>query len=130
MGSNQIGYERINHLVIRQHEQEERLLQELRKGTYTVQQPLVVVNPYFVNPLTAMILFSTEEKQQVTVTVKGIEPAGDITHTFPAATEHVLPILGLYPEYENQVEVTLAQGERATVTIQTERIENMPYHAD
>lgn len=130
MGSNQIGYERINHLVIRQHEQEERLLQELRKGTYTVQQPLVVVNPYFVNPLTAMILFSTEEKQQVTVTVKGIEPAGDITHTFPAATEHVLPILGLYPEYENQVEVTLAQGERAAVTIQTERIENMPYHAD
>ena len=63
--------------------------------------PYIVVNPYLVNPLTAMILFKTEKEEAVTLTVKGKEAAGDITHTFPKAKEQILPVLGLYPEYAN-----------------------------
>ncbi len=130
MEKKQIGYERIHHLVVRQYEREQEMLEELRKGNYTLENPYVVLNPYFVNPLTAMILFKTEKEEPVTVTVKGKEEAGNITHTFPAGTEQILPVLGLYPEFENTVEVSLPDGRSHQIKIQTDKVENMPYQAD
>lgn len=125
-----IGYERISHLVERQYEQETAMRKELEGGNYTAEHPYVVVNPYFVNPLTALLLFNTEKEEAVTLTVKGKEAAGDITHTFPKAKEQILPVLGLYPEYDNTVVITLEDGTAYDVTVTTEKIENMPYQAD
>ena len=125
-----IGYERISHLVERQYEQEMAMRKELEGGNYTAEHPYVVVNPYFVNPLTALLLFNTEKEEAVTLTVKGKEAAGDITHTFPKAKEQILPVLGLYPEYDNTVVITLEDGTAYDVTVTTEKIENMPYQAD
>lgn len=125
-----IGYERISHLVERQYEQETAMRKELEGGNYTAEHPYVVVNPYFVNPLTALLLFNTEKEEAVTLTVKGKEAAGDITHTFPKAKEQILPVLGLYPEYDNTVVITLEDGTAYNVTVTTEKIENMPYQAD
>nr|WP_077611795.1 aryl-sulfate sulfotransferase [Clostridium sp. Marseille-P2415] len=130
MEMNRIDYERVNHLVVRQYEREQAMVQELRNGNYTAENPYVVLNPYFVNPLAAMILFTTAEEQAVTLTVKGKEEAGDITHTFPAAKEQILPVLGLYPEYENTVVITLGNGKNSEVKIQTDKIKDMPYRAD
>ena len=125
-----IGYERISHLVERQYEQEMAMRKELEGGNYTAEHPYVVVNPYFVNPLTALLLFNTEKEEAVTLTVKGKEAAGDITHTFPKAKEQILPVLGLYPEYDNTVVIMLEDGTAYDVTVTTEKIENMPYQAD
>ena len=125
-----IGYERISHLVERQYEQEMAMRKELEGGNYTAEHPYVVVNPYFVNPLTALLLFNTEKEEAVTLTVKGKEAAGDITHTFPKAKEQILPVLGLYPVYDNTVVITLEDGTAYDVTVTTEKIENMPYQAD
>ena len=75
-----IGYERISHLVERQYEQEMAMRKELEGGNYTAEHPYVVVNPYFVNPLTALLLFNTEKEEAVTLTVKGKE-AGAISPT-------------------------------------------------
>ncbi|WP_124067660.1 aryl-sulfate sulfotransferase [Clostridium sp. E02] len=130
MNNNRIDYERINHLIIRQQEREQAMEKELKKGMYTYQHPYVVINPYFVNPLTSMILFETEEEQAVTITVKGKETKGDITHTFKASKTHILPVLGLYPEYNNTVMISLSKGGCHSVTIQTESIKDMPYQAD
>lgn len=115
----------INHsftmsLVDRQNEAEKAMLAELREGNYTLKNPLVKLNPYFINPLSAMILFCTEEEVAVTVRVLGKEPEGTIEHTFPKAKEHVLPVLGLYLDYENTVEIELYRGEKHIVKIQTE----------
>ena len=125
-----IGYHRISHLVERQYQNEEAMRKELERGNYTAEHPYIVVNPYLVNPLTAMILFKTEKEEAVTLTVKGKEAAGDITHTFPKAKEQILPVLGLYPEYDNTVVIALEDGTAYEVTVTTEQIENMPYQAD
>ena len=63
-----IGYERISHLVERQYEQEMAMRKELEGGNYTAEHPYVMVNPYFVNPLTALLLFNTEKEEAVTLT--------------------------------------------------------------
>ena len=93
----------IDPLVKRQAEAEAAMLAELRGGNYTIDNPLVKVNPYFINPLAAVVLFNTEEEVSVTVTVCGKEKEGNMKHTFPKAKEHVLPIVGLYGNYENTV---------------------------
>ena len=97
----------IDPLVKRQAEAEKAMLAEFHAGDYTIDNPLVKVNPYFINPLAAVVLFKTEEEVAVTVTVCGKEKEGNMKHTFPKAKEHVLPIVGLYGEYETTVIVEL-----------------------
>ena len=115
-----IRYEKKNSLITQQAEAEQKFLETFEAGAYTASSPLVVRNPYLISPLTAMILFKTAVKQEVTLTVKGKEPEGDISHRFPADTVHILPVYGLYADCENTVELILSGGERETVMIKTE----------
>lgn len=121
----QIKYEKIPHILTRQNEAEQALLAEMARNRYTLAQPLVKLNPYLIAPLTALVLFATPVSTEATIVVRGKEQAGDIRHTFPAATQHILPVYGLYADYENTVEVILATGQNNTLKIQTE-----PLHPD
>ena len=115
-----ITYEKLPHIVERQYAAEQAFLAEFEAGHYTLTNPLVKLNPYEFCPLTAVILFETPAASEATVTVLGKEAAGNISHTFPATKKHILPIYGLYADYENTVEIVLANGEKSTVKIQTE----------
>jgi arylsulfate sulfotransferase len=78
----------------------------------------VLVNPYLINPLSALILFTTEEETAVTLTVHGKRNEREnLTHSFPAATTHVIPVIGLYEGIENRVTVELANGESRTFAV-------------
>lgn len=94
------------------------MLKELRSGAYTIDNPLVSYNLYLINPLSAVISFYTEEETAVTVTVLGKAKEGNITHTFPRAKEHVLPVVGLYSGYVNRVEIREYRGKVHTVEIE------------
>ena len=74
---------------------DEALLQEASNG-YSLDEALIVVNPYGMSPLSAVAVFSTEEACGGTVTVKGKSAENDVTGTFEEATEHIVPIYGLY----------------------------------
>ena len=113
-------YKNKEHLIIQQNKREAELLKQLEKGNYTAENPLVQLNPYLISPLTALILFYTDTAQEIQVTVKGKNPQGDILHVFPRSRKHVLPVYGLYPDYENMVELRLSGGEITTVKIRTE----------
>ncbi|WP_321009898.1 aryl-sulfate sulfotransferase N-terminal domain-containing protein [Hungatella effluvii] len=93
------------HMIKKQARAEEAMLKELRSRAYTIDNPLVSYNLYLINPLSAVISFYTEEETAVTVTVFGKAKEGNITHTFPRAKEHVLPVVGLYSGQVNRVEV-------------------------
>jgi arylsulfate sulfotransferase len=114
-----IRYERIDHLVTQQNEAEAAFMKQFNEGDYTYDNPLVVVNPYLINPLAAVVLFRTEKPVAVTVTVRGVTSVANISHTFEAATEHVLPVLGLYKECDNVVEIELSSGEKNDVIATT-----------
>ena len=81
------------------------MLKEFAEGNYTMENPLIKYNPYFVNELSAVILFRTEEETAITIRVVGKTKEADIYHTFPRAKEHVIPIVGLYSDYENKIEI-------------------------
>ena len=117
-----INHVSLDSLVTRQNAAQEAMLSELRNGNYTFDNPLVKLNPYFINPYAAVVLFNTPEEVAVTVRVLGKEKEGTMEHTFPRAKEHVLPVLGLYGDYANTVEIELYRGAKHTITIQTEPI--------
>lgn len=116
-----IELKRIPHLVDEQHAAEEAMLAECRKGEYTLDAPYVKLNPYLIAPLTALVHFKTPDAVEATVRVRGKEAAGDMSFSFPAATEHFLPVYGLYPDHENIVDITLGNGATHSLTIRTEK---------
>lgn len=75
----------------------------LKSENYTLENPNVITNPYGISPLTALIVFETNDLTAVNVTIKGKDGDEDITNTFTPAKVHTLPIYGLYPDYENTV---------------------------
>lgn len=112
-----VTYRFNEHLITKQAEAEKQMIKELEEGNYTYDKPLVKYNAYLINPLSAVILFETELETAVTVTVCGKKPEGNLVHTFPPAKRHILPIVGLYNDYENRVELRLYRGKSATVLI-------------
>ena len=76
---------------------------EVENGKHTWEKPMVLTNPYKISPLTAMVVFDTEESCKVRVTVKGKTEDTDISGTLDAATSHRVPVVGLYAGTQNTV---------------------------
>ena len=112
-----VKYSFEDHIINRQYEAEQAMLAKFEAGNYTIANPLVTYNAYLVNPLSAVVCFNTEKETAVTVTVLGKTPQGNISHTFPKAKKHVLPIVGLYSDYQNRVEIRAYRGESNIITI-------------
>ncbi|MGO5543107.1 aryl-sulfate sulfotransferase [Blautia sp. HCP3S3_H10_1] len=104
---------------------DEALLQEAQNG-YSLEDALIVVNPYGTSPLSAVAVFFTEEACGGTVTVKGKSAENDVTGTFETATDHIVPIYGLYNNDTTEVVITLDDGTSATFEVTTEDI-NVDY---
>lgn len=66
-----VEYKKIEHWIPLQTKAEKEMLAEFEAGNYTVENPLVKYNAYLINPLSAVVLFRTEEEVAVTVRVKG-----------------------------------------------------------
>lgn len=109
-------------LITRQQRSEDGLLAELASGHYTLDNPLVKLNPYLIAPLTALILFTTDVPLEAEITVLGHTPEVSIRHRFPAECTHILPIYGLYAGCTNTVTIRLSSGRSAQVEITTEAL--------
>lgn len=96
------------------------------KGS-TLEDPYVNVDPYERSPLTALIIFHTKKDATVSFTVKGKTSDVNISHTMDEERKrHVIPVVGLYPDTENEVNiiVTKENGEEVEkkVSIETEEL--------
>jgi len=79
----------------------------LESKKYTPENLFVIENPYLVSPLTAIVIFYTEEECKVRTTVKGIDGGNDIVRETDAGRYHYVPVFGLYPEEKNLVRLEL-----------------------
>lgn len=95
-------------LISQQDIQTQSIKNKLEKNIYTIDNPLVIQDPYKLSPLTALVSFNTVKPMKVAVEVKGKTEDTSITHEFESyETEHIIPIYGLYADYNNQVIITL-----------------------
>ena len=100
------------------------LKEELVKNKYTLDRAKVYVNPYNASPLSAMIIFYTDDSQEVSVTVKG-KNSDDFTVSYGKSNYHYVPVYGLYADYDNTVVVTLEDKTTKEFRIKTDKV-NVP----
>ncbi len=88
---------------------------------YTYENPNIILNPYGNSPLTALIIFETEEKVTPILTIKGKDTNTTYEQTFEEGENHYLPVLGLYAGTENEVIIKIGEEEK-TFIIKTEEL--------
>ena len=102
-------------------ENQSNLEKEFKSEGYTIDNPNIIVNPYEISPLTALIIFETDEEIAPIVTIVGKDDNTTFTHKFDRDTVHYLPIYGLYAGQEN--EVIIEYGDiKKTFKIKTEEL--------
>lgn len=72
---------------------------------YTLENPNIVLDPYGISPLTALIIFETETEEEVSITIQGKDENSTYTNKFQKEKIHYIPVLGLYPNYDNKVTI-------------------------
>ncbi|MDD3251403.1 MAG: aryl-sulfate sulfotransferase [Lachnospiraceae bacterium] len=117
-----VDFREVVHVIDKQTEAENAFLAEYAAGTYTIEHPYVKLNPYLIAPLTALVMFETAAPAFAKVTVKGKAAAGDMMYRpVSCAKKMVLPVYGLYEDYDNTVVIELSTGERKEIKIRTEK---------
>ena len=123
----QILYRQIREMTNHQEEIDSLMLEELHSGAYTLYDPFVLLDPYGISPLTAVLLFTTEEPMRVDIHIAGDTPQAEVDFAFSEfETEHIIPVYGLYANRANTVTVTATSREgtilRTDVTVQTDML--------
>ncbi|OON99193.1 MAG: hypothetical protein ATN35_01760, partial [Epulopiscium sp. Nele67-Bin004] len=107
------------NLLKEQYHYEQLLEDEYSKNKHTFENPYIKIDPYDMNPLSAIIKFRTEQPCQVAFKVLGEVPVEMKVKGFN--TEHEIPVFGLYEDAINSVEITKTEqigGEGTTAIIE------------
>lgn len=87
---------------------------------YTIDNPNIIVNPYGNSPLTAIVMFDTSNYSKVDITIKG-KNNNDIKYTFDNNKHHLIPIYGLYANYNNTI-VLNSEDKEKVINIKTDEL--------
>ena len=100
---------------------QEKIEDSFKSSGYTIDNPNIILNPYEISPLTALVIFETEEEVEPTIIINGKDENTTFTNTFESNKIHYLSIYGLYPDYNN--EITIKYGDVSkTIYIKTDKL--------
>ena len=80
-----------------------------------------IVNPYGNSPLTGIVMFETNDYSDVSVCIKNKNNECDISYSFGKYKYHIIPIYGLYADYNNSI-VLKAEGKEKVINIKTDAL--------
>ena len=110
-------YDELGKIIDEQDSTISKIKEASKNANYNFANPYVLVNPFGLNPCSAIMVFTTEEPFKVDVEIND-RPVG----TTEASSLHIIPIYGLYENNYNHVVLTLEDGSRHEETIQTEDV--------
>ena len=100
---------------------QKKIEDNFKSSGYTIDNPNIILNPYEISPLTALIIFETEEDVEPTVIINGKDANTTFTNTFASNKVHYLPIYGLYPDYNNEIIIKYGDVSK-TIYIKTDKL--------
>ena len=124
IGKNKLNKEEVEQtesMIALQKEKEENFKIE----GYTIDNPNIILNPYGNSPLSALVIFETENEVAPKVTIKGDDKLSTFTHEFEEGKEHYLPIYGLYADRENEIVIEYEENGKEinkTIKIKTDKL--------
>ena len=84
---------------------------------YDINNPNIIVNPYGNSPLTAIVMFTSSDYSEVSITIKG-KYDNDINYIFSKDKYHLIPVYGLYSDYNNTI-IIRCEGREKVINIET-----------
>lgn len=103
-------------VISRQEEVDEELQKYKNDKSYTWENPKVIINPYLISPLSAIVIFQ-EKVGEIEVYINDLKMT---TITKNDDGKYAIPIYGLRAGYDNKVELK-ADGKTKEITISTEK---------
>ena len=89
---------------------------EFGEKDYTFENPYIKLNPYNRTPLGALINFkSGYSENPVRITVKGVDGSRDFMYTINKMGEKGIPVINLYPNTENKVNIKILSKDRTKI---------------
>lgn len=113
-------------LIAEQDQMLTDLKAEYESGDYTAEEPFIAVDPVQSNNLAAIVAFDSEQAVSYSYTVLA---KGDDGYPFTYTNDSeqkgtiMIPVVGLYSDYNNQVELTV-NGTTTTLEIQTTKADD------
>ena len=111
--------------LIERQAQTDDLIRASLSENYTLNNPKVIVNPYEISPLTALVIFNTEDDISYDIYVND-----RLIYTIPQTKEHLIPICMLNANYTNRVHLVGSDGSSKNLEITTELSEEVTTKLD
>jgi arylsulfate sulfotransferase len=110
-----------NDILKRQAQTEIEILMDYQRGFYTFENPYIINDPYDMNPLSALVIFQGEFESEIHIRVHGKDSINDITYYHPyKGDRYEIPIIGLYPGYDNLITITNNNNQSVNLNIKTD----------
>jgi hypothetical protein len=101
-----------------QSNQEQIILDDYLSDSYTMAKPYIILDPYQMNPLSALVLFDAETDGEYKVSVVAENDYATLDTYFSFKKGRVeIPVIGLFPEKNNTI---IIKNEEQTVTLNIE----------
>lgn len=84
----------------KQKEADTKISEAMDNKKYTLDSPYVIENPYYISPLTALVIFQTDSEEAVTIEVNGQK------QNFEKSKKHAIPVYGLIAGKKNSVKIS------------------------
>lgn len=100
-------------ILNKQDAMDERINDISENGDYTFANPCIIVNPYDISPLSAIIIFNTKSFKNINVSIND-----KFIYTTEKSRKHIIPIYGLFANSNNVITLEM-DGEETTLDVQT-----------
>ena len=118
-------------LYLSDRKNEMEIEKEFSERDYTFENPYIKLNPYNRTPLGALINFkSGYSENPVRIIVKGVDGSKDFIYTINKIGEKGIPIINLYPNTDNKVNIKILSKDRTKIikekdiSIKTENLDD------
>jgi len=114
--------EEIDSLLLSQSVSENDYLVEFSNGEYSPENPFFILNPYGMSPLTGLLMFETDDVKEYKVVIKGKTIDSFFEYYTEPLISHIIPVYGLYPNFNNEILLYELVGEDTYELVHTENV--------